>query len=44
LPDRILPREQKSERHPYRDYYSPATAEEIARTYRDDLERFHYSF
>jgi hypothetical protein len=44
LPDRVLPFEQKSDRTAYREYYSPGMAEEIARTYRDDLERFHYSF
>jgi len=39
-----LPVALKSDRRPYRDYYSPESARQIALTYATDIGRFRYSF
>jgi len=44
LDEITLPTALKSERGQYREYYDDETADLIAKTYADDIQRFHYSF
>lgn len=39
-----IPHENKSEHRPYRDHYTPATRAIVEKLYRQDLDRFGYSF
>lgn len=44
LEGHALPRSNASVRGPYREYYTPETRAQIEDMYRDDLDRFGYSF